>query len=209
MATTLKRKVTLRTKVAEEPVSAPVSPHDGQENGGNGKKWGIAALIVVVLAIAAFFLLKNNKSEELTDVVGVESKEVITPVESTTSEPEEVTTASVDEVAPAEESTFAADEVIPAETEAPAEETAPAANPEETVPATPAKTTLKSEPVKEVTTKASRPASVALSGSLEDKARQVIRGDFGNGAERREKLGAQYYEIQSKVNEMYRAGLVH
>lgn len=209
MATTLKRKVTLRTKVAEEPVSAPVSPHlgGGQENSGNGKKWGIAALIVVVLAIVALFLLKNNKSEELTDVVGVESKEVITPEESTTSEPE-VVTAPVDEVVPAEESTVVADEVIPAETEAPAEEIAPAANPEETVPATPAKTTPKSEPVKEETTKVSRPASVALSGSLEDKARQVIRGDFGNGAERREKLGAQYYEIQSKVNEMYRAGLV-
>lgn len=192
MATTLKHKVTLRTKVAEEPVSAPVSTPTGggHENGGNGKKWGIAALIVVVLAIAAFFLLKINKSEETTSVVGVESEEVITP-EKVTSNVPEVT-------APAEESTVAADEVAPAESEAPAEETAPA---------TPTKTTPKSETVKEVSAPVNRPASVALSGSLEDKARQVICGDFGNGAERREKLGDQYSEIQSKVNEMYREGL--
>jgi hypothetical protein len=43
-------------------------------------------------------------------------------------------------------------------------------------------------------------------GTLEQKARQVIRGDFGNGQVRKDRLGAEYAEIQGKVNEMYRNG---
>ena len=47
-----------------------------------------------------------------------------------------------------------------------------------------------------------------VSGSVEEKARQVIRGDYGNGNVRKQKLGEEYAEIQSAVNEMYRKGLV-
>ena len=47
---------------------------------------------------------------------------------------------------------------------------------------------------------------VSLSAEeLEALARQVIRGDFGNGAERKEKLeaaGYNYDEVQGKVNEI-------
>ena len=42
-----------------------------------------------------------------------------------------------------------------------------------------------------------------------ENAKRVIRGDFGNGQERKDKLGSAYAEIQSKVNEMYRQGLVY
>ena len=42
----------------------------------------------------------------------------------------------------------------------------------------------------------------------EEKAKEVIRGNYGNGEVRKQKLGDQYSEIQSKVNEMYRNGLV-
>lgn len=40
-------------------------------------------------------------------------------------------------------------------------------------------------------------------GSIEEKARQVIRGDFGNGLDRKNALGSEYNAIQSKVNEIY------
>ena len=43
---------------------------------------------------------------------------------------------------------------------------------------------------------------------VEEKARKVIRGDYGNGNIRKQKLGEEYSEIQSAVNEMYRKGLV-
>lgn len=44
--------------------------------------------------------------------------------------------------------------------------------------------------------------------NIEAKAKQVIRGDFGNGVVRKQKLGSEYASIQSKVNEMYRTGIV-
>lgn len=40
--------------------------------------------------------------------------------------------------------------------------------------------------------------------AVEAVAKKVIRGDFGNGAERRSALGDRYTEIQSKVNQYYR-----
>lgn len=45
-------------------------------------------------------------------------------------------------------------------------------------------------------------------GSIEEQAHKVIRGDYGNGLERKQKLGDKYTVIQNKVNEMYREGLV-
>ncbi len=53
------------------------------------------------------------------------------------------------------------------------------------------------------------PEESLSTGSVEDKALQVIRGVYGNGSERKQKLGSRYSEIQSKVNDMYRNGLVH
>lgn len=44
--------------------------------------------------------------------------------------------------------------------------------------------------------------------SIEEQAHKVIRGDYGNGLERKQKLGDKYTVIQNKVNEMYREGLV-
>ena len=41
-----------------------------------------------------------------------------------------------------------------------------------------------------------------IQGSIDEKAKQVIQGDFGNGAERRKALGSEYAEIQSRVNEI-------
>lgn len=45
-------------------------------------------------------------------------------------------------------------------------------------------------------------------GSIEQEALSVIRGDYGVGAERKELLGKRYAEIQRRVNQMYKKGLV-
>lgn len=66
-----------------------------------------------------------------------------------------------------------------------------------------------SKPAATQTTKPSSSTSEPVSGDVEENARRVIRGDFGNGQERKDKLGSSYSEIQGKVNEMYRQGLVH
>jgi len=41
-------------------------------------------------------------------------------------------------------------------------------------------------------------------GTIEEKAKQVLDGVFGNGTDRKNALGAEYDAIQAKVNEMYR-----
>lgn len=44
--------------------------------------------------------------------------------------------------------------------------------------------------------------SVDNSQSIEELARAVIRGEYGNGEERKQKLGNLYNEVQKKVNEI-------
>lgn len=66
-----------------------------------------------------------------------------------------------------------------------------------------------SNPTATQPTRSSSATSAPVSGDVEENARRVIRGDFGNGQERKDKLGSSYSEIQGKVNEMYRQGLVH
>lgn len=66
-----------------------------------------------------------------------------------------------------------------------------------------------SKPAATQPTRSSSATSASVSGDVEENARRVIRGDFGNGQERKDKLGSSYSEIQGKVNEMYRHGLVH
>lgn len=55
--------------------------------------------------------------------------------------------------------------------------------------------------------KTSATSSPHLQGTIEEKARQVISGAFGNGADRKNALGAEYAAIQAKVNEIYRNGI--
>ena len=52
-------------------------------------------------------------------------------------------------------------------------------------------------------------ASAPLGDDIVENAKRVIRGDFGNGQERKDKLGSAYAEIQNKVNELYRQGRVY
>lgn len=42
----------------------------------------------------------------------------------------------------------------------------------------------------------------APSGDIESLARAVIRGDYGNGADRKARLGAQYEAVQKRVNQI-------
>lgn len=50
--------------------------------------------------------------------------------------------------------------------------------------------------------------NTADSGTIEEEARKVLDGVYGNNPERKRLLGAKYNAIQKRVNEMYRKGLV-
>ena len=42
----------------------------------------------------------------------------------------------------------------------------------------------------------------SVSGDVGDLARRVINGEFGNGEERKRRLGSNYAAVQHRVNEM-------
>lgn len=46
-----------------------------------------------------------------------------------------------------------------------------------------------------------------ISNDVEAEAMKVIRGDYGVGQERKDKLGNKYQSIQSRVNELKREGI--
>lgn len=61
-----------------------------------------------------------------------------------------------------------------------------------------------SAPISNIASKDSQPPTID-SQSLDDKALAVIRGRYGNGLERRERLGDEYVVIQTRVNEILRS----
>lgn len=46
-----------------------------------------------------------------------------------------------------------------------------------------------------------------ISDNIEQEAMNVIRGDYGNLPERRERLGSKYPEIQNRVNQLKKEGV--
>ncbi len=229
---TIKHKVTIKTKTAQEEtpvaIEAPKNvtikkktpevpetpkrpqtpPTPPEEPNGDSKAW-IWIVLLVVAAIIAFFCFKNCGNKENA---GDEGGASVPPKEQVDSnQNKETPEANADNEEGAEENA-GSDETdkTPNTPDEPKVESnnggqvAPAAQPEKKndTPVVPAKQEKKQ------TTSIPNP-SAQVSGDLEENARQVIRGVFGNGQERKDKLGAAYAEIQGKVNEMYRQGLVH
>lgn len=194
MATTLKHKVTLRKKIAEEPTS---DVNGGSHKNGNQKVKCIVTLsviVVVLAAIAAFILLLNGRSGNGNDSVTIVQDSIEVISNSTMDEMDTNDVPAMPEAST--EDTIASESISLNQEDASIEEISATESVRETA-----------DVVSSIETPNEVPASV-LSGSLEDKARQVIRGNFGNGAERRKRLGSEYTEIQNKVNEMYREELV-
>ncbi len=50
-------------------------------------------------------------------------------------------------------------------------------------------------------------SATGISNDVETEALKVIRGEYGVGQERKDKLGTKYQTIQSRVNELKREGL--
>lgn len=220
----LKRKVTIKTKTAQEetPVAAPkpevkikrkepvvevpTPPTPLPEEKGRSKHWmWIIALIVV--AVIAIFGYKSCSGTQ-TDGTGSGSDTTSLVSDSTQTETSDTTGAEKSETT---EGTDDKPQDNAGETDVPATDNGtPKANngcaeagKTEQKPAEPDKYA----PAPKNVEKPVAPAA-PLSGSVEENARRVIRGDFGNGKVRKDNLGSSYSEIQSRVNEMYRQGLV-
>ena len=234
---TLKRKQP-KTPVVAEPKPAhaptqptaepkqepkPVSPTPQPEKKPNTGKV-IGGLIAAAIIAGIFFFINNKESENGND--NTQTEAIAQNTENQDKGNDAPATENSNEDASAESNG------VPANgSEAPVDEntdkspanTTSSANPAKandnqvaeqstkqnpTIIAESAKSTL-TKPAATQPTRSSSATSAPVSGDVEENARRVIRGDFGNGQERRDKLGSSYYEIQGKVNEMYRQGLVH
>lgn len=227
---TIKRKVTIKTKTAQEetpaavdsmvtkgkpheqelePKHSPATPEHVQKSKTGKIVGGIVAAAVLIGGIY-FFGIRNNGSEVNSETT---SEQVSQAEEATKSDALDETNANAEPATtnaetaePSEaDKTPAASEDGNVSTAAKADgNKADRHSANEAPSAQPAKSSLPKQ-----TTATTQEVSATINGDVDENARRVIRGDFGNGQTRKDKLGASYSEIQGRVNEMYRQGLVH
>lgn len=193
----LKKKVTIRRKVTEAPVIGGDGQNPQPPQKSHWKKPLIAAAVVALLAgvgYAGYTLFSNNGNKVETpppnDTIIVKPDTVKQPVSEGDNIP-----SDVKEKPTGSDETGQVDESAPETEHQPGKGSEAVDGKEE------------SGNSDENKTEVPHPAPTdSPSGTLEQKAIQVIRGDFGNGQVRKDKLGAEYAEIQAKVNEMYRKG---
>ena len=169
------------------PPSIPAN-NGGLSNNGdqNNRKWLWIVLAIVVVGLLAWWLMPIPSADENDNIV--EQEEMI----------EDVAVPNVD-------SSLSVDSVQGEDNQT-SETTNGIEEPVATIP----------EPINqpsiEVEDRSVAPPSFVTSSTvtdIEQKAKSVIRGDFGNGQERKNRLGSEYSEVQKKVNELYSKGLIY
>ena len=147
-------------------------------------KWYICGGVGLACLAAVAFWPKNQGEGKVTPPVDSLTQVVDTPaVKEVVKESD--TVSNVQKVTPINEGVDKKQDEVPSET--PEAKEAPKA--------------------KTVTT--STKSSNTRSGDVTVDAKKAIRGDFGNGAERRRQLGDDYEQVQALVNKMYREGKLY
>ena len=202
-----------------EPTSPPI-PNGGEGNGSNNTDKSKTGKIVVGIAAAAailagvyFFGMKDDNMD-IDDGVNPPTEQVAQAGETTqpgttsqTNTPEGVTAAEGESVNNDSEGTGTTNANETPATTGNENASVPtnSDNNQSNNPSTNANTSA--QPVQPAQSKQSNATTtkiVVASAPVVENAKRVIRGDFGNGQERKDKLGSAYSEIQRKVNEMYR-----
>ena len=194
----IKRKVTLKEKQSDTHSDSPTP-----------RKWPkfvipiIAVAAIAVLAVAFWPKEDRFNGEQIT-------QNAATDVQSTDTQDNTTATNNADDNSVEEESQTV-EQVVDEALTAPAEDVSETKETVETTTAEPAvaqpttnnttpKPSSHSKPANN--TAPSHYTSGTLTGDVEEDAKAVIRGEFGNGADRGAALGNRYNEIQSKVNEI-------
>lgn len=214
-------KVTLKRKQPEAPVVAepkqkPISPTPQLGKKSNTGK--VIGVLVAAAIIAGIFFINNKEGEggndsNPTEAIAQNTKDQNegndTPTAENSNEDASTESKGGSEAPVAKNTDKSPANTTSSANHAKATDNLVAEQPTKQNPATIAEPALSKPAATQTTKPSSSSTSAPVSGDVEENARRVIRGDFGNGLERRDKLGSSYSEIQGKVNEMYRQNLVH
>ena len=204
----IKRKVSLRKKTSgNEVTAAPSTPAKSR------KPWWPWFLVGALVCGVIIFLMTRSK-DDAKDITEQTTEQIV----------EDVPAKNVPNVAEPESkengTEESADEQSTAQNAAPAPEPFRKASDKNVVPqqnpgspANKQQATPKTQ-APQTTVQNNAPASRNVTtsdaaGTVEEEAWRTIRGNYGNGAARKEALGSRYEEIQAKVNEFYREGKVY
>ena len=212
----LKRKVTLRAKEAPEVSApkvegtAPKGPGVTPQPSSGGGKWWVAAVVVALLAAGGVYFVRQCGADRTPSVAtaGQNDSVVVDSVPAAASPSGGGAAASegTGEAAPAangKSETTATPTVETSSAKAGGE-----ANSAASAPAASASTS--SVPASASSTSTSAPTTAATpaqapKGSVEQTAREVMRGVYGNGQVRKDQLGSRYAKVQRRVNQICRA----
>lgn len=171
------------------PQPAPAGGGDATQTGNGGNKGKHVLSLVVGLAVvaaigfAAFRGCNSNSSQPVDEpVVDTVMDEQPTAPTDSTQRADSTQLGGSDQDTPAD----APNEVRPQDDAVNA--ATPSAQPETSTPSTPSPT------------KATAPST-----DVDAEVQKVLHGDYGNGQERKDKLGSSYSKIQRAVNRYYRS----
>lgn len=171
------------------PTPAPAGGGDATQTGNGGNKGKHVLSLVVGLAVvaaigfAAFRGCNSNSSQPVDEpVVDTVMDEQPTAPTDSTQRADSTQLGGGDQNAPAD----APNEMQPQDDAVNA--ATPSAQPETSKPSTPS------------ATKAATPSK-----DVDAEVQKVLRGDYGNGQGRKDKLGSSYSKIQRAVNRYYRS----
>ena len=207
----------------------PVQQESERQSSGKGKKWLAAALVIAALAGGGYYLFNNQKTEaEKVPAQQVALNGDATDSEGSSAFVEENTGKAVEDneggdVDVVEDLGQGVEEPDVAENRAESQKgdvtENRAVSQEDDNTGSDKKTENQkndvaqnnsaSQSVAQKQNSVNQSGLQSLASTLEEQAYQVIRGEFGNNPERAQRLGEAYRQIQDKVNELYRNGLVN
>ena len=205
----LKRKVTLRTKETPEVSApkvegtAPKGPGAAPQPSSGGGKWWVAAVVVALLAAGGVYFVRQCGDDRTPSVATAGQNDSVVvdsaPAPASPSGGEAAASEGAGKAAPAANGNAET-------TAAPAGETSSAQAGGETrsAAAAPTKAASTSSAPASASSTSAAPAQ-APTGSVEQTAREVMRGVYGNGRVRKDRLAGRYAEVQRRVNQIYRA----
>ena len=183
----LKHKVQLRKK-AEEPINDSIFEGESENNSPKSKNWIWWIVAIVILCLIGFLVLSKSDKKAGQEPVAETVEKVTTeePVEAMPSD--SVTEDMAVENSTEDEATVSSDKSsVDSDSNEQVQSTVP------------------SESANVATTISSTNSNI--SNDVEAEAIKVIRGDYGIGQERKDRLGAKYQTIQNRVNELKREGV--